>query len=285
MIGVSLPPGILKGEPQTEAQKVLLEQYGGRDCLLRGLKKLGVRSIELRAINPGNSAQEVEACTQPVFDNGLTCTIHGKLEGVDSEKFFSNINPVIEKFPDGVEQLMLTVHSPKNSEDSVANRRESIKLLTRFGNYCLQKQMPVYLALENNRIHSSNPSIVSCEGVLSIVEEVNLINVGICWDFGHYYSNLTNYPDVPELDSPEAFIKKVVHTHIHAYEGRTHFPFMGDVALPLLQYCELLKQGDYTGVYNLELDIERFYLKYSPREAFETSISVLQQCLNMLNSN
>ncbi|NLB43203.1 MAG: sugar phosphate isomerase/epimerase, partial [Clostridiales bacterium] len=246
-------------------------------------KKQGVGSIELRAINAGFSAQEVLACTQAVFDNGLTCTIHGHLEAVDNDVFFNNINSVVERFPNGLEQLMLTVHSPKDSEDNEENRKKSVKLLTRFAKFALQKQMPVHFALENNRIHSNVPSIVNCEGVLSIVNEVNLPNVGICWDFGHVYSNLINFANVPELNSPEAFMKKVVHTHIHAYKGKTHFPFMGDTALPLVQYCNSLKQGGYTGIYNLELDIERFYLQYSPREALETSISELKQCLNMLN--
>lgn len=283
MIGVSLPLGILKDDPQTKAQVILLEQYGGRDCFLKELRNQGVGSIELRAINTGILAQEVQTCTQAVFDNGLSCTIHGQLESVDNGEFFDNINSVVEKFPNVLEQLILTVHSPRDSEDNGENRKNSVKLLRRFACYALQERMPVHFALENNRIHSNAASIVNCEGVLSIVDEVNLPNVGVCWDFGHVYSNHMNFPNMPELSSPEAFMKKVIHTHIHAYEGKTHFPFMGDATLPLLEYCELLKQGGYTGIYNLELDIERFHLKYSPREAFETSISVLKQCLNTLN--
>jgi sugar phosphate isomerase/epimerase len=140
-------------------------------------------------------------------------------------------------------------------------------------------QMPVLFALENNRVHSNESSIVTCEGVLSIVEEINLPNVGICWDFGHTYSNYVNFPEVAELTYPEPFIKRVVHTHIHAYEGRTHFPFMGKAALPLDQYCNQLVQVEYKGIYNLELDIERFYKVYSPRQAFEASILALRRCL------
>jgi len=280
MIGVSLPLGILKNEPQTEAQALLLEQYGGRDNLLKEFKKLKVDSIELRSIKAGFSAQEVQICTQAVFENGLTCTIHGKLEEVGSEVFFENLIGVIRQFPCGIDELILTVHSPKDSKDDEVNRANSVKLLTRFAKFALQNQMPVQFALENNRIHSNVPSIVTCEGVLSIVNEVNLPNVGICWDFGHIYSNHVNFPEVAELVSPEHFIKKVIHTHIHAYEGRTHFPFMGNATLPLEQYCALLRQGGYKGIYNLELDIERFYKLYSPRQAFELSISTLKQCLD-----
>ena len=284
MIGVSLPLGILKDKPATEAQTLLLSQYGGRDKLLEDLKKQGIASVELRSIGPKTLVRDVNECVQAVFDAGLTCTIHGKLANIGSEEFFSNLNTVVSRFPHVLEHLMLTVHSPKDSEDNETNRSSSVKLLSRFGAFALEKQMPVCFALENNRIHSNIPTISTCDGVLSIVEEVGLPNVGICWDFGHVYSNILNFPDAgPEPALPDPFLSRVVHTHIHAYQGRTHFPFMGEAELPLFDYCLMLVQAGYAGIFNLELDIERFYRLYSPREAFETSISVLKECLLALN--
>ena len=80
------------------------------------------------------------------------------------------------------------------------------------------------------------------------------------------------------MTPPRDFLAYTIHTHIHGLSGRTHFPIDGS-NIPIKQYCTLLSEQNYSGVYNLELDFNRFYLDIEPRKALEDSVDVLRQIL------
>lgn len=277
MIGTSLPLGVLTQNPVCEADKRLLDDYGGIKALLSAFRALGVRSIELRSVKAHADAKALADCAHAVLDAGLHMTIHAALDDLPAEVFFENLRPALELLPADHPVVPLTVHSMKTG-DEMRDRAATVRLLSAWGRFAAERCFPVRLALENNRIHESGLSIVDCGGVISTVREVGLENVGVCFDFGHLYSNFVSYPECTPYLPDDAFLRAAIHTHIHALAHTTHYPLTAG-KLPLEAYIQNLKRCGYRGVYNLELECGRFWQEVDPRAAFEGSIAALQSCL------
>lgn len=282
MIGTSLPLGVLTDSPVCEADKCLLDSYGGCKNLLAAFRKMGVESVELRSVRTDTAGALLAKCVSAVLGSGLNVTIHATLADVSAEAFFKSLSPATKLLPEGHPVVPLTLHSAK-SGDELRDRAATIRILKRWGRYALDRNLPVIFALENNRIHSSGLSIVDCDGVISTVREVGLENVGTCFDFGHLYSNFTSYPECTPFLPSEPFVQAAVHTHIHGLAHTTHYPLTDD-NLPLEEYIIQLQKAGYRGIYNLELESGRFWQAVEPRRAFETSIERLKGCLAALEA-
>ncbi|MDB5085353.1 MAG: sugar phosphate isomerase/epimerase, partial [Bacilli bacterium] len=127
----------------------------------------------------------------------------------------------------------------------------------------------------------------TCAGVLQMIDEINSPFVGITWDMGHYYSNLVSAGYVPALQDeqldplpPLSFLDKTIHTHIHGLgEQGTHCPLTHHESLPLESYVRALKDSGYTGIYNLELQFNRFPDQNQLVEDALSSIERLRKCV------
>lgn len=282
MIGVSLPLSILYSKPEGHAQRLLFRGFNDADSFLGWLKSLGVSSVEPRAVSRGVSPERAKAAADAVHGAGLNMTIHAELYDAPAEEFFTTILPL---FPARTERpICLTLHTLRDRGPENASCSQEI--LASWGRYALNNGINAQFALENNRFGKAEHEAVSCPDILRIVKEIDMANVGTCWDFGHLYSNHINFKErTPSMLPPQEFAGRALHTHIHAYQGRTHFPLINETELPLELYLRFLAKNGYGGVYNLEIEAERFYTLYDPQQALAGSIHRLKECVQLCAIN
>lgn len=279
MIGVSLPLPLLCGTPADAAQQSLHDSYGSPQAMLASLRARGVASIELRGVAQETDPAVALEAAGAVRQAGLHMTIHASLYPAPPEAFFGCIQPLLPEQADP--PVCLTVHTMRAF--GAENRVQSTAQLARWGRYALDHGIPVRFALENNRIGNDPLEVTACPDIAGIVREIDLPNVGVCWDFGHLYSDFQRFPDrTPEMLPPEPFAQRAVHTHIHGVRGQTHFPLLGPEDLPLRAYLEVLRANGYRGILNLELDFYRFHARHDPRDALERSVDCLRRAADDL---
>lgn len=278
MLGISLAPALLTERPKEEAHKALLNAYGGITSLLADLKNRGIGSIEVRTLAPDSAPEEIALCLAPVVAAGMYFSIHTALsESVSAAHFFESFRAATERMPQGQSSVCLVVHMLGNALAAKENRAATVIQLKKWAKYALQENLPVRFALENSRKKGVEPIAGECASVLSAVEEIDLENVGICFDFGHfYYNSLNKKEEMRELPT-DSFAKRVIHTHIHGlYENNTHFPLTGE-NLPLEAYCYALHQNGYRGIYHLEPEFERSFGKFDLVKGINESVEHLKR--------
>lgn len=268
-IGVSLAPALLCGHAASARQQALLDASGGADGWLRRLTGTGVSHIELRTIRQKTDPADIQGAARAVFAAGMSVTAHGVLADEPAEVFWARFRPLLDEQP----ALCITVHS-------TVDQPTTLILLDRMARYGREYYPAARLALENNRVKKNDFDLVECAGVLSTLERLNAPNVGACWDFGHLYWDHLTYPgELPSPMPPQGFVGRAIHTHIHSvYEGTTHFPVsVGE--LPLKAYVRALREAGFEGVYNLELEPERWPDAMDTVEGYLRSIETLIKTL------
>lgn len=261
MIGVSLPPKyLLEGKVYNEKPEVLLPR----------LYQMGVRSVEIRDAKPGTDPQLVWDCAEILWDYNFQITIHCRVKSVETA-----VNDVFDT-------LMLTLRQLRQERLTVVIHpivADNVEILRRLSDFAIQNELPVMIALENNRLLPGSIEGDSTELVLKAVAEVDRPNVGICFDMGHYHYYLKkNQPDHLDMLPPPEFFKRVVHTHIHAVNGlQTHFP-LDQFELPLKQTLQVQSVG-YYGVHNIELSPNRYADLREGVDALVGSVKALKEAL------
>ena len=263
MIGVSLSLPVLTGKPADEAEKELLNETKSTNAFLCFLRDHGAGSIELRPVQPDTEPSVTKQCIRAIAKAGLTCTVHGLLSDKNAEAFFLPILPAFSCCGDS--PLVITVHS-------LATREATAEKLIEYHKYAEKHDLSCAFALENNRIKLHSSFINTAEGVAQTVAELPFM--GTCFDFGHRMSDLTNYPEQTTLMPCEDFLKRAIHTHIHGYGERTHYPLDGH-NVPLHEYVTALKNAGYAGRYNLELEPGRYFGKYNILSSYRMSLETL----------
>lgn len=268
-LGISLAPALLCGNAASERQQALLNAFGSAENWLIHLRSLGVTHIELRAIRQKTDPADTAGAAKAVFSAGLSATAHGVLADEEADVFWGRFLPLLDSQP----ALNITVHS-------TVDQKTTLSLLGRMADYGREHHPDARLSLENNRVKKNDFDLVECAGVLNTVEKLNAANVGVCWDFGHLYWDHLTYPDTIQSPlPPEGFIRRAIHTHIHSvYEGTTHFPVSVGV-LPLREYVQALMDAGFTGVFNLELEPERWPEFMDTAEGYLSSIATLKNIL------
>ena len=259
MLGTSLPLAwFTERDPQLQAVLALL-------------KSRNVRSVELRTVRPHHEPEAVQKAANLLWENGFQITVHGSISG--EETAVTDVFAPLESTLAFLRQETLNITIHPIAGDNAA-------MLIKLSDYIEENNLPVTIALENNRLLPDKTEGDSAALVLDAVKAVNRKNVGICFDMGHYaYYVKKNCPDAPDTLPEKEFWKRVIHTHIHAMDGlRTHFPLDG-YELPLEAYLKKLSCG-YFGVYNLELDFPRILPLWQPIPALETAIDYLQKKLH-----
>lgn len=261
MIGVSLP---IKWLISGEGLDV------DREDLLRKLKARGVRSIELRTVAPTHSPDDVSAVANMLWDRGFLISVHGRVKSAKTA--VSDVFSPLQKILTSLRQakLNITVHPVKG---------DNVAMLCELADHIENNDLPVTIALENNRLFPDKTEGDSAALVLEAVKKADRACLGICFDFGHYlYYRLKNFPQEPVIFPPKEFFKRVIHTHIHALNGlRTHFP-LNRYQMPLGDIFNKLSH-EYFGLYNIELDFPRFCEIHGIEESLLGSVDVLRDNL------
>lgn len=263
MIGVSL------------SYKWMLTGVGGYGLDLREvlteLKRREVDSIELRTVLPGDSPEGVLSVAERLWNFGFGITVHSRMHSAETavSDVFDPLRLLIKNLRQ--ESLVLVLH-PINADN--------IAILRALSDHITENNYPVTVALENNRLMPDNSEGDAAAYVLDTVKAVDRPNIRICFDMGHYmYYVKKHRPDAESCLPPEGFIKRIVHTHIHALSGlKTHFPLTEEYELPLSELTSGIGWG-YFGVYNFEPDLPRWDGVIDPLPAILSSLDNLRRAL------
>lgn len=268
----------------------LLDAFGGEE---EGRKREGeeklfwylaehARFIELRAVQGRTAPEAVLAAAERCHAAGLSVTVHGAAEEHScAGRFFA---PYRSLFSSGLqENYNITVHA-------LSDRGETEALLTDLLETAEKEQYPVRFTLENNRRKGERRCGDSLGEVCAIKEKLGSDRLAVCWDMGHYTSDMRKFGCCGEQRSagdvnlpPQKQLAAVGHTHIHSLvNGTTHFPLhMGELALK--ENITALRDAGYPGIYSLELDFPRFLPVCSAKEALTSSFDVLEAALAEVN--
>lgn len=263
MIGVSLSyKWLLTGE----------ESFGlDQRRTLTHLRRREVDSIELRTVLPGDSPEGVLSVARRLHSFGFNITVHSRMRSAESaiEDIFGPLRLLLRELPQ--DKLILVLHPI--AADNAA-------ILRALAEHIEENGYPVTVALENNRLMPDNTEGDSAEYVLDVVKAVNSPHVRLCFDMGHYMYYLKKHrPDVKSPLPPADFIKRTVHTHIHALCGlKTHYPLTEEYELPLGELLSGISWG-YFGVYNFEPDLPRWGGVAEPLAAILASVDTLKASL------
>ena len=292
--GFSIQSPALIGDSSDTEISLYLGGHKDLESFLTFIKSKGVNSVEIRILERGVSSQVFQESIQLIWDMGLEITVHGDIKGDFPGERFIEIYPslefILKNFEKKQKELVIPLHAFQTDRGDVHKLRlETIELLDRWASFIKSEKLPVYIALENNRNKETIDPGNSSEGVLEMVNVINSSHVGICWDMGHYYSNLLKKMGLESRPSAHldvlpstSFLEKVYHTHIHGLnrQGTTHFPLTEKESLPLEHYVTALKNVDYLGVYNLELSLPRWGAHTSYDQEMTDTITRLQNAIS-----
>ncbi|MBR5519913.1 MAG: NUDIX domain-containing protein [Clostridia bacterium] len=277
--GMSIVPRVFDCDAAKEFEKKMLEEFGGMDAMLAEVKSLGLTHIELRGVDPDDDATEILAMAERIWAAGLTVTVHGSL--TETIGRFAEVYPslllLLQAAKSHQEFVNITVHAYSSDEDTDVAKfsADTAQILALWAEDAAE--LGYRLTLENNRDKEAHDPGNSCEGVLAMLSPHDAI--GTCFDFGHYYYNMCFKKGTPDLLPPQEFLQRARHTHIHAlYEKKTHFPFVAETVMPLERYISTLKAVGYDGVYNLEINAERFK-NVSYRDSVVASIKAIREAV------
>ncbi len=277
MIGMSIAPRAFDPNAAKPHEIKLAEEFGGMDALLRTLKELGATHIELRTVSPNADGEAMLAVARRIWAAGLKITVHGSLPETIGrfETVYPSLLPIFREAKACQDFVNVTVHAYSSEDDTDVAKfaADTNRILTLWAEDA--ERLGYRLALENNRSKEDYDPGNSCEGVLEMLSDRADL-VGTCFDFGHYYYNMLYNDDTPDKMPPETFLNRAFHTHIHGLNGeKTHFPLVEGSVMPLERYVTALKKAGYAGVYNLEINVERFP-ELSYRDAVNASLAVLR---------
>jgi sugar phosphate isomerase/epimerase len=291
MLGFSIQAPVFLGKTSKDSTNDLIAHYENVEKLLDVVKTAGVGSVEVRILPRGADESAYREVIQLIWNAGLQLTIHGHVAGDHMGGRFSDIYPSMSyvlshfhKYQTGLTMALHAFDAKTGLEMDLHD--QTVKLLNDWVAMIDTEQLPLLIAVENNRKKASkvDPGD-SIDGVLRIVEEVNSPHVGITWDMGHFYSNLMDthglkLPPETHLEQlpPNAFLEKVIHTHIHGLGlTGTHNPLTEPRSLPLEPYVAALQRAGYRGLYNLELTMNKFDHDQSLWEHVLASIQRLKE--------
>lgn len=277
--GLSLPVSYLAGD--REKSCLYYSILGEPESFLSGLKSMGAASVELRGANRSSSGDEILLAARQVFAAGLETTAHSYLPPEGGGESFYGMYPELEPYIRELIRLkketVVTVHSYASADEELELLEEKTAGALRAVDACITSEnLPVKIALEINRRKGWNDPGDTYSGLVRIFEKTSPENAGFCWDFGHAYSNVlrSSHQKLP----PAEFLERVIHTHIHAVgpDERTHWP-LGKGSVPLADFAGALSLSGYSGVYNLELSLERFSGEDNPAELLAESFRMLEE--------
>ena len=275
MFGVSLRIDVLQEKPWDAVHAELLEKFSGLDGLLSVLKKEGAESIELRAVFPELDPALVLKMAERVWENDMQITVHGQINSEETavEDVLNPLSLLLENMKQ--DSLTVTVHAVKNKDfpEIETSPVPTINALKKIADAI--KDLPIAIALENNRKKKDDDPGNCTEKVLEIVKAVDNEKIKVCWDMGHHYYNCKAFTDNEFALPSGEFLKRVVHTHIHGLVNNTTHYELNETNLPLELYLNAMDEN-YGGVLNLELTPNFWAERMDVYSGFELSIKTLK---------
>ncbi|WP_413375384.1 sugar phosphate isomerase/epimerase family protein [Alkalihalobacillus sp. 1P02AB] len=286
-IGMSIQQQALQSNLSDEQKRVYIAGFPSLEMYIDYLQSLGVTSIEVRIYDQAACYDDFQEVLSIIQNKGLNITVHGELlktvVGSQVRTDYPSLLPLLANLN---KPIMMPIHASQGYEEGVDYAARTTQILQAWANELNANTKQIQFAVENNRVKKVNDPGNTIRGILEIVETLDREDVGICFDMGHYYSNIQHgkedAPFVLEEDPLlNVFCKRVVHTHIHGInsEGTTHFPIWKDSDLLLHSFVQLLEQNNYKGIYNLELSLERWSKADDPKQYIAESIEYLQQTI------
>lgn len=279
-IGISLPLDYVAGAVSTPEAEVFRKLLGPPPDGLAALRDWGVRHIELRGLGADTPGGVLHNVWQALADAGMSLSFHAVSPSEDGWGLSLAALDQCLGQTSVVTPVIITVHARAGENMAVEEyAAQTARHLEAIVHDIARARLPVRLALENNRQTQRRDPSTTCTGILIMLDGLDPSIAGICWDFGHMWANvqLHDAPPVPPVD----FLRRVIHVHIHEYDGQTHRPLTGGAA-PLREYLGFLVAAGYDGVYNLELEPHR------ARRGFDTdladSVRILHDTLQELRS-
>lgn len=272
--GVSLHVGTLLGEPESDAQAILQKEFGTPANLLDYLKREGVSHIEVRNVRAYMPVERSVAAIRTAHDAGFQVSVHIAFEDCTGEAYTTRVRRVIDEALKDQNSVVFTVHPRKDDEETV---RSYVDWATAFANVDDRCR----LALENMRTLKPGTEHHRIGRVEKAIQSAPELTRGICWDMGHYAYNVVTAGLRAESCPCDRIIDQMIHTHIHHMytpDLNTHFPLTYENE-PVAAYVKALRERNYAGIYNIELEPERFTFLVSPRAGFEQSVSVLKELM------
>jgi sugar phosphate isomerase/epimerase len=238
--------------------------------LLNCLKKEGIDNIELK-LPAELLADRIRIALQMMKEYSFHYSFHapGMTDfpgGMDNYIYYLNqLFKISQEF--GEPSILVVLHGLSgtvvNRESLVTESKKRLReIVTNVGDSHFK------FVLENLRDLNSNGKRrcgTSYQEILDIQNYVGREQLGICWDFGHGYSQAEH--GIHERIPPFEFLEQVWHTHIHDYRDNiTHLP-LGHGIIPYQLYIHKLLETGFDGIYNLELNPSRVkdpenFLKY-----------------------
>jgi len=246
---VSLPPAYLAGEPN----ELLTGALGDPATALAALRQAGATAIELRAVGAHTDPALALAAARQVWHAGGILTVHGELPASTPAALCPALVALCREMAQQGRCAIVTIHSYKSLEEPTsALAARTIRAVRELLHDAEEEGLPLRLAVELNRAKGGNDPSVSYRCLLSMHARIAHPHVGFCWDFGHAFSNVRQ--GAMTLVPPDAFLRRVIHTHIHDLyaDGATHAP-LTEGRLPLASVLWVLRCAGYGGIINLEL--------------------------------
>lgn len=286
-IGMSIQSEALQANIPDKMKRIYLASFPSLELYIEFLRSLGVSSIEVRIYNQQAAYEDFREALTMIKEKGMNITIHGELShtevGSRVNLDYPSLPPLLESLK---QPVIMPIHASQGYEETVDYAARTMQILQTWGNELNNSTRQIQFSIENNRVKKVLDPGNTISGVLNIIESMNREDVGICWDMGHYYSNLLHgkehKPTIFEEDILlNTFCRRVVHTHIHSTnnEWTTHFPITKESRFPLHSFVQLLEQNSYQGIYNLELSLERWPTEVDAKRAIAKSIHYLQNTI------
>lgn len=274
-IGLSLPYTYLSNN-YAASDKVFLSSLGPAEEYLLEMSDL-INYIELGNFSTQAPADQIVSAVNNVWKTGLKVSLHPSLPSSVVGKNLIEIYPwmkdLLPEIKNNQQELMLNLHAlaAQEGEEALLSRNTvtNLKWLTKI---IESENLPIYIAVELNRSKGEVDPCTTYEGVVEICEKVDNQRLGIGWDIGHTYANYQN--NLISRIPPNNFLNMITHTHIHDIgpDGKTHWPLTTGT-VPLEEYFGLLNKRNYSGLYILELQPQRFYKHGDVREMILNSFN------------
>jgi sugar phosphate isomerase/epimerase len=274
-IGLSLPPGYLVEEAPEGSAAVWRATFGGVEGFLAAIRRAGVSSIEARSVREDAKPGLALRAAGRAWDAGLGFTLHGRLPrhlaGETLGEAYPALVPLAGALRARGEEAILTLHCYSEQDGSLSQLAErTVQALCGLLDVLQREGAPLSIALEINHVGPRVDPGITYAGIVEMIAGTGRPGIGACWDMGHAFMNVQHgqLACVP----CEAFLERVIHTHVHDLGPRTHYPLTRGV-VPVDLYVQLLRDRGYEGILNLELSPERY--PASAREGLWASIERL----------
>lgn len=286
-IGFSLFTDIILEKSGSKRYAEWPDTFTEINSIFRYLKEEGVSHIEIKL--PGTlSESDIYNVLGKVTEAGFGYTFHapgGFVFPDEFENYITLLEQIVKISNSHFDQKATIIFHGLSSS---TNTREDLLRRNRIFVTRLHQVLAKYdvlLAFEILRDSDDNGKLrtgTSYQEVIDLISPFPNGNIGVCWDFGHGYSQSKR--GIHEEIPPAEFLKLVRHTHVHDYKNKvTHLP-LGQGQVPYQIYIQRLVDADFSGIFNLELNPGRIKDPENFQSYIIQSIRLLKRTLTNIES-